>query len=104
MVDGGRCRLEHFFWTDELKFLIKDLFREGHERLPEHLNKQLTRGNEEITHWIMIINCFLKSHYTEREKNEFLKTCAGPDLERIGRPPVTWLEELKGYMMVNLKN
>lgn len=87
-----------------MKIFIEDLFYEGHENFPEHLNNQLTQGNEEITHWIMVINCFLKSQYTEREKNEFLKTCAGPGLERIGRSPVVWLEELRGYMMVSLKN
>ncbi len=84
--------------------MIEDLFHEGHEHLPEHLKHQLTQGNEEITHWILVINCFLKSQHTEREKNEFLKSCAGPGLEKIGRPPVAWLEELRGYMMVNLKN
>lgn len=84
--------------------MIEDLFHEGHERLPEHLQQQMSHGSEEISHWILVINCFLKSQYTEREKNEFLKACAGPGLERIGRPPVAWLEELRGYMMVNLKN
>jgi len=96
--------LEHFFWTEELEVLIKDLFHEGHDSLPEHLKQQLARGNEEITHLILVINCFLKSQYTEGEKNEFLKACAGPGLAKVGRPPVAWLEELRGYMMVNLKN
>lgn len=84
--------------------LIEDLFHEGHERLPDHLKKQLNRGNEEISHLILVINCFLKSHYSDREKNEFLKACAGSGLDRLDRPPVAWLEELRGVMMVNLKN
>lgn len=96
--------MEHFFWAEELRSLVEDLFREGHGKLPERLKHKLAQGNEKITHWILIINCFLKSHYTEHQKNEFLKACAGDDLVELGRPPVSWLTELRGYMMVNLKH
>lgn len=96
--------MEHFFWTEDLRILMKGLFNEGHEHMPEHLKQQMEQGNEEICHMIMVINSFLKSQYPERDKNEFLKSCAGPGLETIGRPPIAWLEELRGYMMVNLKN
>lgn len=96
--------MEHFFWTEELKMLLEDLFLEGHDKLTEHLGHQMRRSNEEISHWILVINCFLKSHYTTQEKNDFLKACAGPSIDRVGRAPVAWLEELRGYMMVNLKN
>lgn len=83
---------------------MEDLFHDGHDHVSEHLKHQLTRGNEEISHWILVINCFLKSPYPEKEKNAFLKSCAGPEIDRFGRPPVVWLEDLRGYMMVNLRN
>lgn len=96
--------MEHFFWAEELKILMEELFHEGHERLPDKLKHKLSLGNEKVTHWILIINCFLKSTYTEHEKNEFLKVCAGGGLEKIDQPPILWLEELRSYMMINLTN
>ncbi len=96
--------MEHFFWAEELKNLVEDLFHEGHEQWPKRLKHKVAQGNERITHWILVINCFLKSHYTDHEKNEFLRACAGGRLEELDRPPVSWLTELRGYMMVNLKN
>lgn len=96
--------MERFFWAEELRILMEDLFHEGHERLPKHLKHKMTQDNEKITQWILVINCFLKSHYTEQEKSEFLKVCSGGGLEKIGQPPLSWLKELRGYMMINLTN
>jgi len=91
-------------WRDELSSLLEALFSEGSARMPVRLSQKVNAGNEEIAHWILVISGFLKSNYSEQEKCRFICESAGIELEILGTPPLVWIEDLRRYLLVNLKN
>lgn len=91
-------------WREELSSLLETLFKNGADQMPVQLRRKTSAGNEEIAHWILVISCFLKSQYSEQEKCSFVRTCAGYEMDRLGTPPLLWMEELRNYLMVSLKS